>query len=70
MAQPGTPGRPKGSRHKYILAMEALFEREGEAIARKAIELAKNGDQAALRLCFERLSPVKRERTVSIECRR
>jgi hypothetical protein len=34
-------------------------------LTHKAIELAKGGDVTALRLCLERLVPVKRDRPVS-----
>ena len=47
----GNPnGRAAGSRNRATLAIEALLEGEGEALTRKAIELAKAGDMAALRL--------------------
>jgi Family of unknown function (DUF5681) len=48
--QSGNPaGRPKGSRNKATLAVEALLDGEAEEITRKAIELAKKGDLAAIR---------------------
>ena len=65
--QPGNPGRPKGARHKTTLAIEALFEGEAEALTRKAIELAKEGDGPALRLCLDRLIPPRRDAPISIE---
>ena len=37
----------------------------GEAITRKAVENALNGDLAAIRLCMERLIPVRKDRIVS-----
>jgi hypothetical protein len=56
--QSGNPsGRPKGARHRTTVAIEALLEGEGEALTRKAIELAKSGDMQALRLCMDRLAP-------------
>ena len=58
-------GRPHGSRNKATLALESLLEGEGEAITRKAIENALNGDMAAIRLCMERLIPLRKDRTVS-----
>jgi hypothetical protein len=61
----GNPnGRPKGSRNKATMAAEALLEGEVEALARKLIELALDGNLAALRLCFERLLPPRRGRAV------
>ena len=58
-------GRPHGSRNKATLALDSLLEGEGEAITRKAIENALNGDMAAIRLCMERLIPLRKDRTVS-----
>jgi hypothetical protein len=61
----GNPaGRPPGARNKTTLAMEALLDGEAEAIVRKAIEKAKGGDTTALRMCLERIVPVRRERPV------
>ncbi len=59
----GNPnGRPKGSRNKATLAAEALLEGEAEALTRKAIERALEGDATALRLCLDRLVPPRRDR--------
>lgn len=60
----GNPGRPRGSRNKATLAAEAILDGEAEALARKAIELALNGDLQALRICLDRLLPPRRERLV------
>lgn len=60
-------GRPKGARNRTTLALEALLEGEAEAITRKAIELAQNGDTVALRLCMDRLIPVRKDRPVRFE---
>lgn len=66
-ASPNPAGRPKGARSKATLAMEALLEGEAESLTRKAIELALNGDGPALRLCLDRLSPVRRDRHVQFD---
>ena len=47
--------------------MEALLDGEAELITRKAVEMALSGDATALRLCLERILPVRRERPVSFE---
>ena len=61
----GNPaGRPAGTRNKATVAIEALLEGEAEEIGRKAIEMAKAGDAMALRLCLERLAPVRRGRPI------
>ncbi len=56
----GNPGRPKGSRHKYTMAAQALLDGEAEALTRRAIDAALGGDTAALRLCLERVVPVRK----------
>ncbi len=62
--QTGNAGRPKGSRNRATLAMEALLEGEAEVIARKAVDLAKEGDTTAIRLCMDRLLPARKDRHV------
>jgi hypothetical protein len=62
----GNPaGRPGGARNRTTLALEALLDEEAKAIMRTAIDKAKGGDSTALRLCLERLAPVRRDRPVS-----
>ena len=62
----GNPaGRPLGARNRATLAVEALLEGEAEALTRKAIERALEGDGPALRLCLDRLAPPRRDRPVS-----
>ena len=66
--QSGNPaGRPSGARHRTTLAAEALLDGEVEALTRKAIELALDGDTTALRLCLDRILPPRRERPTSFE---
>jgi hypothetical protein len=62
----GNPaGKPKGSRNTATRAMEALLDGEAEELTRKAVELAKGGDMAALRLCLDRILPPRKDRPVS-----
>jgi hypothetical protein len=64
--QSGNPaGKPKGTRHKTTIAMQALLDGQGEALAQKAIYLALDGDLVALRLCLERLLPARKDSHVS-----
>ena len=63
----GNPGRPKGSRHKYVLAVESLLEDEAEGLTRKAIDLALKGDTTAMRLCLERIAPPRKDSAVSFD---
>jgi len=63
--QSGNPrGRPMGSRNNATLACEALLEGQAEALTQKAVEMALAGDVTALKLCIERICPVRRDRPV------
>lgn len=63
----GNPGRPPGSRHKSVLAIQGLLDGEAEALGRKAIELALAGDATALRLCLERILPTRKDTPVEFD---
>lgn len=63
----GNSGKPKGSRNRATVAVFSLLEGDAEAIARKAIELALDGDRTALRLCFERIAPPRRDVPVELD---
>ena len=65
--EPGNPGRPKGARNRATVAVETLIEGEAEKLARKAVALALDGDTVALRLCLERIAPVRKGRPVVLE---
>ena len=60
----GNPGRPKGARNKATQAVLALLEGEGEALTRKAVEMALQGDSVALRLCLDRIAPPRKDSPV------
>ena len=45
--------------------MDALLDGEAETLTRKAIEKAKDGDITALRLCLDRIAPVRKDRPVT-----
>jgi hypothetical protein len=63
--QSGNPrGRPAGSRNNATLACEALLEGQAEALTQKAVEMALGGDTVALKLCLERICPVRKDRAV------
>ena len=64
----GNPGgRPRVSRNRATLLMESLLADDAEAIGRKAIEMAKQGDMAAIRLCMDRLAPARKGEPVAFE---
>ena len=62
----GNPGgRPKGARNRSTAALEKIFDGESEALTRKVIELALDGDTVALRMCMDRLMPVRKDRPIT-----
>ncbi len=64
--QSGNPkGRPKGARHRATLAALELLDGEAEALTRKAVDLALEGDSVALRLCLGRIAPPRKDAPVS-----
>jgi hypothetical protein len=66
--QSGNPlGRPPGTRNKRTIAAEKLFDEDAEALTRIAIDLAKEGDIAALRLCMDRICAPNRHRPVAFD---
>jgi hypothetical protein len=62
--QLGNAGKPKGTRNRTTLALEALLDGEAEALTRKAVEMALAGDGAAMRLVMDRILPPRKERPV------
>ena len=44
-----------------------LLEGEAEALSRKAVELAIEGDTTALRLCLERIAPPRKDTPVQFD---
>jgi hypothetical protein len=63
----GNPWKPPGARHRATKAAEALLDDEAEALTRKCVEIALTGDMTAMRLCLERILPVRKGRPVQIE---
>ena len=61
----GNPsGKPKGARARVTQLAEKLLEDDRDAIVRAVIAAAKGGDSTAMRLCIERLIPVRKGRAV------
>lgn len=53
---PGKSGNPRG-RTPEIAKVRKMLEPHREALIKKAVELAMNGDATALRLCLDKLAP-------------
>ena len=65
--QSGNPaGRPRGSRNRRTIASERLFDYEAEALTETVIKLAHEGHPVALRLCMDRVFPL-RDRPVNFD---
>ncbi len=47
--------------------MELLLDGELEALTRKAIERALDGDMQAIKLCLDRIAPTRKGRPVRFE---
>jgi len=59
-------GRPKGSRNKPNSPGQDLLDTWAEALTRKCISMAGQGNVVALRLCMERISPARRDDSIRI----
>ena len=58
--QSGNPaGRPVGSRNRRTIASERLFDETAEDLTQIAIDLARKGHPVALKLCMDRVFPLK-----------
>jgi hypothetical protein len=66
--QSGNPaGRPKGSRHAALLALDAIGAEAGKEIMAAVVAAAKGGDIRAADLLLRRLWPERRGRSVMLE---
>jgi len=64
----GNPaGKPKGAKNVTTAAAEALLDGEAETLTRRCVELALEGDSVAMRLCIERILPLRKGRPVTID---
>src|ERR1700730_8185272 len=62
--QPGVSGnptgKPKGARCRVTVLAEKLMADNAQDIIQATIDAAKNGDSVAMRLCVERLVPIRK----------
>jgi Family of unknown function (DUF5681) len=66
--QSGNPaGMPKGTRHRATQLAEKLMKDDAEDIVRAVVNAAKAGDPTAMRLCIERLAPVRKGRPITFD---
>lgn len=67
--QPGNSfgrGRPKGSPNKPKAAGLRLLEEYAEHLIRKCLSMALDGDRSCMRLCIERIIPLRRDPPIEI----
>jgi hypothetical protein len=66
--QSGNPkGKPKGALNQTTRAAQAILDGEAQALTRKAVELAQEGNVIALKLCLERIMPPRKDRPIILE---
>jgi len=66
--QSGNPaGRPKGARHKALLALDAIGDETAADVLRRVVEDAKAGDLRAAELLMRRLWPERKGRPIALD---
>ena len=66
--QSGNPaGRPRGSFSPTAMLAEQMLTGDAEGIIRKTIDKAKDGNGAALRICWERIAPLPKKEPVGCD---
>ncbi|MBI0538959.1 hypothetical protein D9599_25735 [Roseomonas sp. KE2513] len=66
--QSGNPaGRPKGSRHAALLALDAIGQEAAADVLRKVVEDAKGGDLRASEILLRRLWPERKGRPIALD---
>lgn len=63
----GNPGKPKGARNKATLIAQSLLQSDANALVQRVKELAMSGSVTAMKLCLDRLVPLRRERAVEFD---
>ena len=64
----GNPaGRPKGARHKALVALDLVGQEAALDIMRTVVDAAKDGDMRAAELILARLWPIRKGRPVAID---
>jgi ethanolamine utilization microcompartment shell protein EutS len=64
---PGGPGRPAGSRNRASVLLDQIADKEAEAILRKVIEAAREGDQRSAEIILSRIWPPRKGRSVTLD---
>jgi hypothetical protein len=64
---PGGPGRPVGSRNKVNLLLDQVASEGAEAVVKKMVEAATDGDRVAARLVLNRIWSAPKGRPVQLD---
>jgi hypothetical protein len=64
---PGNPGRPRGSRHQALLALDAIGADNASAVMQAVVNAAKGGDMRAADILLRRLWPERKGRPVELD---
>ena len=65
--EPGNPGRPRGARNQRTMLVEAWIGEKAEALTRKIVAEALEGNSVSLRFCLARLLAPRRDHPVEFE---
>ena len=66
--QSGNPaGRPRGSRHRALLALDAIGEEASKDIVNAVVTAAKGGDMRAAEILLRRIWPERKGRVVEFD---
>ena len=66
--QSGNPsGRPRGTRHKALLALDAIGEEAAKEVLEAVVSAAKGGDMRAAEILLRRLWPERKGRVVEFD---
>lgn len=66
--QSGNPaGKPKGTRHLALQALDAIGEEGAAEVLKKVVEDAKSGDMRAAEILLKRLWPERKGRPINVE---
>ena len=64
----GNPaGKKPGTRHRATRLAETLLDGEAVELVKKCVEMAIDGDSAAMRICMDRLVPPRKSRPINID---
>jgi len=66
--QSGNPaGRPRGSRNRSTILAETMLEARVEELTNCLVNSSKYGSMRAMRMCFDRVAPLRKGRPVPFE---